>query len=43
MKRAVRFRVPTEAVRDGINDVNVIQKTGPAQKLGWVEMEFQPE
>lgn len=43
MARAVRFRVPSEAVRDGINDVKVAQKTGKAQKLGWVEMEFQPE
>jgi len=42
MKRVIRFRVPAETVCDGLNAVKVTQKSGKTQKLGWVEMEFQP-
>lgn len=42
-KRAVRFRVPQSAVRDGLNSVIFEQKSGKPQKAVWVELEFEPE
>ncbi len=41
-KRSVQFRCPLKAVKHGANTIQLLQPTGPAQKVVWAEIMIDP-
>lgn len=40
--RAIRFLCPNRPVRDGFNEVKIVQESGEPQQIVWVEIRIEP-